>query len=68
MSDASEIEDALVASALGAAETTNLAGERTKMHPLRDQIEALRVAERKASVTSGRLPIRFFKLRPPGAV
>jgi hypothetical protein len=68
MSDSSDIEDALVSSALGPSETVNLAGERVKMHPLKDQIEALKIAERKASVVSGRLPIRFFKLRPPGAV
>ena len=68
MSDADNIEDALVESAQGAAETTNLAGERVKMHPLKDTIEALKTVQRKASVSSGRLPIRFFKLRPPGAV
>ena len=67
MSDADDLEAALIENALGPAETTNLAGERVKMHPI-DPVEALKTVQRKASVSSGRLPIRFFKIRPPGAV
>jgi len=68
MSDLTDLEAAILANAEGAAESTNLAGERVKMHPLADQLEAAKRLERKASVTSGKLPIRFFKIRPPGAV
>jgi len=68
MSDLEDLDAAIIANAEGAAESTNLAGERVKMHPLPDQLEAARRIERKASVASGRLPIRFFKIRPPGAV
>lgn len=69
MSDTpSDIETALEGNAQGAAESTNLGGERVKTHSLQDQIEADRYLERKRSARSGRLPIRLFKLRPPGAV
>lgn len=68
MSDADDIQDALIENAKGAAETVNLAGERVKMPSLADQVQALEAIERRASAASGRLPIRFFKIRPPGAV
>jgi hypothetical protein len=68
MSDLSDVEQAIVDSATGAAESTNLAGERVKLHPLPDLLAAKKDLERKTSASSGRLPIRFFKIRPPGAV
>lgn len=69
MSDTpTDIEQAIEENAQGAADTTNLAGERIRTHSLRDQIEADKHLERKRSARSGRLPIRMFKLRPPGAI
>lgn len=68
MSDLEDLDAAIIANAEGAAESTNLAGERVKMHPLKDQLDVARRIERKVSASSGRPPIRFFKLRPPGAV
>ena len=68
MSDLDDLDAAIIANAEGAAESTNLAGERVKMHSLPDQLEFKKTLERKASASSGRLPMRFGKFRPPGAV
>ena len=68
MAETSDIEQAIEENAQGVAETTNLAGERIKMQPLADQIEADKHLERKRAARSGRLPMRLAKIRPPGAV
>ena len=39
-----------------------------EQHPIPDQIAAAKFARRVSSAASTALPIRFGKLRPPGAV
>ncbi|HOT83145.1 MAG TPA: hypothetical protein PLQ12_07560 [Candidatus Defluviicoccus seviourii] len=68
MSDKTPIESAIEENAQGVADTTNAAGERVRLHSLTEQIAADEYLARKATARSGRLPIRFVKIRPPGAV
>ena len=68
MSDADDLADEIDQVADGAAESTNLAGERVKTHPLPHLEQTLKRKQREESARSGRLPIRMFKMRPPGAL
>lgn len=68
MSDKTPIESAIEQNAQGVADTTNAAGERVRLHSLKEQIAADEYLARKSAARSGRLPIRFVKIRPPGAV
>lgn len=65
MSD--EAYDALVESVAGPAEASDDAG-RMKQHPIPDQIAADKHLANRAGASSRALPIRFGRIRPPGAI
>ena len=61
------IEDTIQTNAEGPASASG-DGQSMKQHSLRDQIEVDRYLASKAARRRSGLPIKFVKLRPPGAL
>lgn len=56
-----------IETAAGMPQDVNVDGTVTKLHSLRDQIEADKYLQGLAARKQRKLPIRFFRIQPGGA-